>query len=219
MPVRAKTKPLLIWTIGHSTRELPAFIELLRSFGVKQLVDVRTMPRSRWNPQYNLETLPGSLAAAGIRYAHLPALGGLRRARRDSPNMGWRNASFRGFADYMQQPEFQEGLERLSKLAAARPTAIMCAEAVPWRCHRSLIADALLVRGARVEHIISGKRAQAHSLSPFARIEGGGITYPATTETGPGQPLLPGIERPAAAARRKKSQISNALDSSRHKLQ
>ncbi|MGH9354439.1 MAG: DUF488 family protein [Terriglobia bacterium] len=200
MPVRAKTKPLVVLTIGHSTRELTAFIELLRSHGIKQLVDVRTMPRSRQNPQYNIETLPGALGAAGIGYVHLPALGGLRRARRDSPNTGWRNASFRGFADYMQQPEFQEGLDRLTQLAAKRPTAIMCAEAVPWRCHRSLIADALLVGGARVEHIISGKRTQAHSLIPFARVEGRRITYPEAAERGPEQPMLPGIEDRTALA-------------------
>ncbi|MGH9344764.1 MAG: DUF488 family protein [Terriglobia bacterium] len=182
MTVRAKTEPLVVFTIGHSTREIAAFIKLLGSHGVKQLVDVRTIPRSRRNPQYNIESLPGSLSAAGIRYAHLPALGGLRHARRDSPNMGWRNASFRGYADYMQQPEFQNGFERLIKLAAARPTAIMCAEAVPWRCHRFLIADALLVHGARVEHILSEKHTHAHSLIPFARVENGRITYPASEE-------------------------------------
>lgn len=181
MPVRAKTEPLLVFTIGHSTRDLPAFVDLLQSHGVKQLLDVRTLPRSRKNPQFNIETLPGELAAAGIRYAHLPELGGLRHARRDSPNTAWRNASFRGYADYMQKPEFQKGLDRLMKLAAARPTAIMCAEAVPWRCHRFLIADALLAHGARVEHIISGKGTQPHSLIPFGRLKDGRITYPAAT--------------------------------------
>lgn len=184
--------PLTIFTIGHSTRELAAFIKLLLAHGVKQLVDVRTIPRSLRNPQYNADTLPRALEAAGIRYVHLAALGGLRHARRDSINKGWRNASFRGFADYMQQPEFQKGVDRLVKLARARPTAIMCAEAVPWRCHRFLISDALVTRGAHVEHIMSESKAQPHSLIPFARIDKGQITYPAV-ENEPAQRLLPGM--------------------------
>lgn len=136
------------------------------------------MPRSRHNPQFNRETLPEALRRAGIRYAHFPGLGGLRRARQDSPNMGWRNASFRGFADYMQQPEFMASLESLLKVASRRPTTLMCAEAVPWRCHRSLIADALVARGLSVEHILSNKRCQAHVLTPFARVRGAQVTYP-----------------------------------------
>ncbi|HEX5483101.1 MAG TPA: DUF488 domain-containing protein [Terriglobia bacterium] len=174
----SRSKPRVVYTIGHSTRSLEAFIELLQEHQVKQLFDVRTIPRSRHNPQFNIDALPEALRKAGIRYAHLPELGGLRHARRDSPNTGWRNTSFRGFADYMQQPEFIDGLEDLIKRARSRPSAIMCAEAVPWRCHRSLIADALLVRGAAVEHIISGKRTQLHTLTPFAHVDDRRITYP-----------------------------------------
>lgn len=180
---RQSTGQLTVFTIGHSTRDLGDFIDLLQSHGIKQLVDVRTIPRSRKNPQYNIDSLPAELAAARIRYAHLPELGGLRRTRPDSPNTGWRNASFRGYADYMQQPEFTKGLDRLMGMAAARPAAIMCAEAVPWRCHRSLIADALLVRGASVEHIIGGRSTSPHSLTPFARVKNKHITYPGAAQT------------------------------------
>jgi uncharacterized protein (DUF488 family) len=168
----------VVYTVGHSTRDLPAFLGLLQSHGIKQLVDVRTVARSRRNPQYNADELPRPLRAIGIRYLHLAALGGLRHPARDSINAGWHNASFRGFADHMQGPEFKKGIERLIKLASARPTAIMCAEAVPWRCHRSLIADALTVRGLRVAHIFTARRAQEHMLTPFARVEGLRITYP-----------------------------------------
>ncbi|MGH9449922.1 MAG: DUF488 family protein [Terriglobia bacterium] len=178
MPRKLKNTPLIVYTIGHSTRELPALLDLLREHGIQQLVDIRTIPRSRHNPQYNLESMAADLPAAGLRYVHLEGLGGLRHARRDSPNTAWRNASFRGFADYMQRPEFAKALTRLVALAAVRPTAIMCAEAVPWRCHRSLVSDALLVRGTRVEHIISGRNTQEHSLTPFARVEGESVTYP-----------------------------------------
>jgi len=173
-----KRELLVVYTVGHSTRDLPTFLELLRSHGVKQLVDVRSVPRSRRNPQYNAEELPRPLRAAGIRYVHLAALGGLRHPARDSVNKGWHNASFRGFADYMQGLEFKKGVERLVKLASTRPTAIMCAEAVPWRCHRSLIADALAARRIRVVHIFAARRTQEHTLTPFARVEGLRITYP-----------------------------------------
>lgn len=173
----------LVFTIGHATRPLEEFIGLLQAHGVTFLADVRTIPRSRHNPQFNRDTLPESLAGAGIGYSHLPALGGLRRTRPGSPNDGWRNASFRGFADYMQTPEFVEGLGELMDLARAERVAIMCAETVPWRCHRSLIADALTVRGAAVEHIIDAGRAQRHHLTPFAHVEGTRITYPAVPET------------------------------------
>ncbi len=169
--------PLVVYTVGHSTRALNVFVELLRKHGVMQLVDVRTIPRSRRNRQFNAETLPEPLGAADIRYVPLPALGGLRHATPDSMNTGWRNASFRGFADYMQTPEFEQGLERLITLASARSTAMMCAEAVPWRCHRSLIADALTARGIRVLHIIGAGPARQHILTPFARVEGQRITY------------------------------------------
>lgn len=178
MPSSSPAKPLTLYTVGHSTRPIKAFVELLKMFRIKQLVDVRTIPRSRHNPQFDTDQLSETLKAVSIRYVHMPQLGGLRHAHRDSPNTGWRNASFRGFADYMLQPEFQSGLDRLLKLARLRRTAIMCAEAVPWRCHRSLIADALLVRGVHVEHIMSGKCAEAHTLTPFAHVAGLQITYP-----------------------------------------
>ena len=169
---------LVVFTIGHSTRTWKAFLDLLRVHGIKRVVDVRSIPRSRHNPQFNRETLSMKLRSARIGYVHLRKLGGLRHARRDSPNMGWRNASFRGFADYMQTSDFDAGLERLIKLARQKRSALMCAEAVPWRCHRSLIADALVVRGIRVEDIISGKRSQIHLLTSFGRVEGKCITYP-----------------------------------------
>ena len=167
-----------VLTVGHSTRPLDEFIALLQAHGVTMLADVRTVPRSRHNPQFNLDTLPAQLAAAGIGYRHLASLGGLRRARPDSPNTGWRNASFRGFADYMQTPEFAAGLEELTSLAQEERVAIMCAEAVPWRCHRSLIADALFAAGVPVEHIIDREHSQPHRLTPFARVEGKQVSYP-----------------------------------------
>jgi uncharacterized protein (DUF488 family) len=142
------------------------------------LVDVRTMPRSRYNPQFNRETLPGSLAAAGIDYLHMPGLGGLRHPRKDSVNTGWRNLSFRGYADYMQTPEFEQHLAELLHEAEGRRTVAMCAEAVPWRCHRSLIADAALARGIPVLHIMSAEKADPHKLTTFARVEGERVTYP-----------------------------------------
>ena len=175
---RSSDKAPLVLTVGHSTRALDTFIQLLQAHGVKRLLDVRTVPRSRRNPQFNRETLPDSLTQVKIRYTHLAELGGLRHPRRDSPNTGWRNSSFRGFADYMQTPEFAAGLAKLMKCTSRAQVAVMCAEAVPWRCHRSLIADALLVRGVRVEHITSPTRRQEHRLTPFARTEGTRITYP-----------------------------------------
>jgi uncharacterized protein (DUF488 family) len=175
---RAKTKKLVVLTIGHSTRTWNDFRDLLRAHRVKRVVDVRSIPRSRHNPQFNQETLRAQLRSARIGYVHLRKLGGLRHARRDSPNMGWRNTSFRGFADYMQTSEFEAGIRRLVILAGQKQSAIMCAEAVPWRCHRSLIADALTVRGIRVDDIMSMKRSQVHSLTPFARVQGHRVTYP-----------------------------------------
>jgi uncharacterized protein (DUF488 family) len=168
----------LILTIGHSTRTIEAFIELLQAHRVKRLVDVRTIPRSRHNPQFNRDTLPKTLHHAGIGYTHMEELGGLRHARRDSLNTGWHNSSFRGFADYMQTPEFAAGLETLIEAAELETIAIMCAEAVPWRCHRSLLADALSVRGFPVEHIMSATRTQPHSPTPFAKVQDTQITYP-----------------------------------------
>ena len=169
---------LTVLTIGHSTHTWKVFLELLRAHGIKRVIDVRSIPRSRHNPQFNRETLSAKLRSARIGYVHLRKLGGLRHARRDSPNMAWRNTSFRGFADYMQTPDFEAGLQRLVKLAKQKSSALMCAEAVPWRCHRSLIADALTVRGLRVFDIMSMKRSQVHSLIPFARVRGHCITYP-----------------------------------------
>lgn len=169
---------LTVFTIGHSTRTWKAFLELLRAHGIKRVIDVRSIPRSRHNQQFNRETLCAKLRSARIGYVHLRKLGGLRHARRDSPNMGWHNTSFRGFADYMQTPNFEVGLQRLIKLAMQKKSALMCAEAVPWRCHRSLIADALVVRGIRVADIIGGKRSQVHVLTSFGRVQGNRVTYP-----------------------------------------
>jgi uncharacterized protein (DUF488 family) len=168
----------LVLTIGHSTRTWKDFLAHLRAHRVMRVIDVRSVPRSRHNPQFNRETLSKKLRAARIGYVHLRKLGGLRHARRDSPNMGWRNTSFRGFADYMQTSEFEAGLHRLMKLAGQKRSVIMCAEAVPWRCHRSLIADALTVRGIRVDDIMSMKCSRVHSLIAFARVRGHRITYP-----------------------------------------
>jgi uncharacterized protein (DUF488 family) len=168
----------IIFTIGHSTRPVAEFIEILRTFGIKRVVDVRTIPKSRHNPQFNEEELRGSLKAVKIGYLHMKGLGGLRHARKDSPNTAWRNASFRGFADYMQTDEFEESLAKLLKTSEKRATAIMCAEAVPWRCHRSLIGDALLVRGVLVRHIMGLGPYRDHTLTPWAKVRGKKITYP-----------------------------------------
>lgn len=176
MPEEKSTQ--LVMTIGHSTHTLEEFIRLLQAHGATCVVDVRTVPRSRHNPQFNLDTLPGSLKEAGLGYIHMPGLGGLRHAKPDSPNLGWRNASFRGFADYMQTPEFAQSLEELIRLAIKDRIALMCAEALPWRCHRSLIADALLVRGILAEDIMSMTHRQVHTLTPFAKVQGTVITYP-----------------------------------------
>jgi uncharacterized protein (DUF488 family) len=151
---------------------------MLTAHGIRQLVDVRTIPRSRRNPQFNRENLPVSLQEAGIGYRHMPGLGGLRRPRPDSINTGWRNASFRGYADYMQTPEFYENLNVLIQVAGEAPSAIMCAEAVPWRCHRSLVADALLARGVPVVEIMSATKCKPHILTPFAVVDGEQVSYP-----------------------------------------
>jgi len=167
-----------IYTVGHSTRPIEDFIALLEAHGVEQLIDIRTIPRSRTNPQFNRDTLPKTLERAGIAYAHLPALGGLRHARPDSQNTAWRNASFRGYADYMQTLEFAAAIAQLIDFGAGKQTAIMCAEAVPWRCHRSLVADALTARGVPVEDILSLTRRSPHKLTPFARVDGTRVWYP-----------------------------------------
>jgi uncharacterized protein (DUF488 family) len=172
----------IVFTIGHSTRTLAEFIALLAAHSVRQLVDVRTVPRSRHNPQFNRDTLPAALEAAGVGYAQRAGLGGFRHTHPGSENMGWRNVSFRGFADYMQTPEFAENLAAIIDQATREQLALMCAEAVPWRCHRSLIADALMVRGIRAEEIINATRVQVHRLTPFARVDGTVVTYPSPAE-------------------------------------
>ena len=187
MPKEQASPPVM--TIGHSTHTLEEFIRLLQAHGATCVVDVRTVPRSRHNPQFNKAALPRALKKAGLGYIHLPELGGLRHAKRDSLNVGWRNASFRGYADYMQTPAFEQSLEELIRLAKQERIAIMCAEAVPWRCHRSLIADALVVRGIRTEDIMSLNRRQVHVLTPFAKVRGTTVTYPA--EVLPSTPKKP----------------------------
>ena len=176
----------LVLTVGHSTRPLPDFIDLLTAHTVVRLIDVRTVPGSRHNPQYNIDTLPDALIAEGIAYEHVAGLGGFRKTHPGSLNTGWRNVSFRGYADYMQAPEFAEHLAELIVAAKRERLALMCAEAVPWRCHRSLIADALVVHGLRVEEIISWSRRQVHRLTPFARVNGVAITYPPDAVSGKG---------------------------------
>ena len=168
-----------IFTIGHSTRQIDEFVELLQMHGVKEVVDVRSIPKSAHNPQFNTDVLRQSLKQNNIRYRHIKKLGGLRHSKKDSINLGWRNASFRGYADYMATPEFSEGLEALLKIARMKETAIMCAEAVPWRCHRSLIADALTKKGWLVKDIMSRTSATKHRLTPFLKVRKGQLTYPA----------------------------------------
>lgn len=168
----------LVYTIGHSTRSLAEFIDLLKAHAVVALIDVRTIPRSRHNPQFNRAEFSRSLSECGIGYKHLPGLGGLRRRQAQSPNAGWRNTSFQGYADYMQTKEFADSLDELIAVASHEQVAIMCAEAVPWRCHRSLIGDALLVRGISVEEISSLIRTQPHKLTAFAQVTGNAIIYP-----------------------------------------
>jgi uncharacterized protein (DUF488 family) len=167
-----------IFTIGHSTRSIETLIDMLKAHGVQHLTDVRTVPRSRHNPQFNRDALSEALPKSGIRYTHMEQLGGLRHARKDSLNTGWRNTSFRGFADYMQTPEFEAGLKVLIEASEQKQVAIMCAEAVPWRCHRSLIGDALKARGIEVEDIMSATQTKEHVLTSFAKVEGTQVTYP-----------------------------------------
>jgi uncharacterized protein (DUF488 family) len=176
----------MVYTIGHGRRSLDQLIGLLEEHGVRRLFDVRRMPRSATNPQFNSDTLVDALAARGIGYEHLAALGGFRRPRSDSPNTGWHNRSFQGYADYMLTEDFQGGLDYLANAAAKDPVAILCAETVPWRCHRSLVADALVARNVAVVHIIDHRHADPHVLRDWARVQGNLLTYPAnpTTEAG-----------------------------------
>ena len=185
----AKEKELAVFTIGHSTRTLEEFIQLLKTYGVTLLVDVRTVPRSRHNPQFNKETLPASLKPEGVRYMHMPDIGGLRRPKRDSVNLAWKNSSFRGYADYMQTKEFTDNLLKIIALARENCLALMCAEALPWRCHRSLISDALVVRHVKVQHIISAASCLSHELNETAKVEGTKITYPLFSKETPQRTL------------------------------
>lgn len=169
---------ITVYTIGHSTRSIEEFVRLLQSYEIQTVVDVRTIAASRHNPQFNEKELHGSLAQSGIGYVRMKGLGGLRHTTKASPNTAWRNAAFRGYADYMQTPEFAQNIEQLIKIAAEKRTAIMCAEAVPWRCHRSLIGDALLVRNIEVVDIMNENVSRPHALTPFAQIDGARITYP-----------------------------------------
>ena len=174
----ASDQQTVVFTIGHSTRTISEFIDIIKAYTIKKVLDIRTIPKSRHNPQFNKDTLRESLKAVKIGYLHMKGLGGLRHALKDSPNMAWKNASFRGFADYMQTVEFAASLEELIEAAKIRATVIMCAEAVPWRCHRSLVGDALLIRGVQVRHIMSEGSSRDHTLAPWAKVEGNKITYP-----------------------------------------
>ena len=178
LPQQAHWPEDAIFTLGHSTLPIERFIGVLRTYGIERLADIRTIPRSRHNPQFNDTTLANSLRAQHLDYVHLRALGGLRHARKDSLNTGWRNEGFRGFADYMQTEEFENALEALIRMGKEKRLAIMCAEAVPWRCHRSLVSDALSVGGVPVVEILSESNYRMHTLTPFARVEGTRITYP-----------------------------------------
>jgi len=189
MPARREPQPQARWpagtifTAGHSNVSAETFLALLRTYEIECVADIRTVPRSRHNPQFNADALASALAENDIEYVPLQELGGLRHPRKDSPNTGWRNEGFRGYADYMQTPSFAEGLERLIEISRSRRIAIMCAEAVPWRCHRSLVADALIVREIPVIEILSPTSWQPHTLTRFAHAEGTNITYPPTQQT------------------------------------
>ena len=190
--------PAVVLTIGHSTRTIDQFIALLKTHAVTLVVDVRTIPRSRHNPQFNEDSLPDSLKTAGIGYVHMPGLGGLRHANRDSLNAGWWNASFRGYADYMQTPDFAKQIEELIQLTEGHQIALMCAEAVPWRCHRALIGDALTIRGIRTEDIMSLTQRRLHTLTPFAHVRGRTVTYPAENSSRPKKRISTGKKERAA---------------------
>jgi uncharacterized protein (DUF488 family) len=178
----------MIYTIGHSTRTLEDFLALLHSHNISLLIDVRSVPRSWHNPQYNLDALPAALELAGISHLHLPSLGGLRRPEKQSINTAWKNNSFRGFADYMQKPGFAAGIEELIEYSSQHTAAIMCAEAVPWKCHRSMISDALCARKIPVRHIMGLGIAKPHKMTAFAKTSGSSIIYPL-----PSLPLFEGF--------------------------
>jgi uncharacterized protein (DUF488 family) len=184
-----KASELAVLTIGHSTRTLEEFVQLLEVYGVTLLVDVRTVPRSRHNPQFNKETLPNTLKHYGVKYIHMPEIGGLRHPKHESINLAWKNSGFRGYADYMQTQEFTNNLLKIVVLARENRLALMCAEALPWRCHRNLISDALVVRHIKVEHIISKDSVINHELNEMAHVEGTKITYPLFTKETPQRTL------------------------------
>lgn len=167
-----------VYTIGHSTHPIDQFVEILQAYDISELIDVRSIPKSRHNPQFNEDIIGKTLSKSKIQYRWLEILGGLRHTTKSSPNMGWHNESFRGYADYMQTTEFTEGIEQLTKIAKGKTVAIMCAEAVPWRCHRSLIGDALLARKIKVEDIFDAKHSKPHNLTSFAKVDGHKVTYP-----------------------------------------
>jgi uncharacterized protein (DUF488 family) len=171
------SRRVVVYTVGHSTLTLDAFVAVLETAAIRAVADVRRFPASRRHPHFAREALARSLAEADVEYRWLPGLGGRRRGRPDSPHVGWRSASFRAYADHMETPEFEADLARLLELARTRPTAILCAEAVPWRCHRQLIADALVARGIEVRHLRAGGRPEAHRLTPFARLDGPRVVY------------------------------------------
>jgi len=170
--------PTVVYALGHSTRTLDDLIAILEAHAITTLVDIRTIPKSRHNPQFNQDVLKEGLENRGIQYLHCRELGGLRKARKDSVNTGWKNASFRGFADYMQTRKFASAIRQLMRLAKSAPLAVLCAEGNPFRCHRSLVADALIVRGVRVFHLTGKTSVRAHTLTPFAQVHGTKITYP-----------------------------------------
>jgi uncharacterized protein (DUF488 family) len=176
--------PNPIFSIGHSTHSIDEFMALLNSHGIRHLVDVRSIPKSRHVPQFNSDSFASSLTTANIAYTHLKNLGGRRHSRKDSTNTGWRNTSFRGYADYMATPLFAEGLAALMQIASTTPTAIMCAEAVPWRCHRSLIADALILKGWQLRDILTAAAPTEHKLTPFLVSVNGQPTYPDPNQPG-----------------------------------
>lgn len=181
-PSVERWKGIRVWTLGHSTRPIEEFLEVLASFGITTVADIRTIRRSRHNPQFEGEALERALASAHIGYQPIAELGGLRKTRADSPNTAWRNASFRGYADHMLTDTFENGLRRLRPLATKGRVVLLCAEAVPWRCHRSLVADVLTVRGAEVFHIMAIGRSHPHRLTRFAKVEGMRVTYPGVDE-------------------------------------
>lgn len=183
---------LTIYTMGHSTHPIEEFIEILRAYEIDRLVDIRTIPKSAHNPQFNREELSACLHNRHISYGHLKELGGLRHAKKDSLNTAWQNSSFRGYADYMQTGEFEIGVDKLIALAKEKLTAIMCAEAVPWRCHRSLLSDALVARGIQVVDIFSRTNAKPHLLSDLASVHGTNVIYPAKVS----QVRIPGLIYP-----------------------